>query len=405
MPRTLLLTIPPRIPGGRLLALLAASTLIGACQSTSDTESPSSPDASATAAAPGATDTADLDQRYVIGPSVAREMGYRIDWQVRALSSAESLRSVVPQHDSLFVVDSENFLARFQRKDGRRVWRVSVAEPWEEILGVNYVPFQERVYITTGGSVRVVDAITGSTIARQALSKVASTAPVLFNIYFIYGGRNGQLIWYAPQVAYDWQAYQVSQSLTMRPLLDGNVVMAVGNDGRVMALNAETATQLWSKQLLDSVVAHPVSGNGIVYLAATDQYLYAFDLVSGRTLWRRLTTSPLVDSPTLIGNRVYQQIPGAGLTSFDAIPLDDPDGVIVWTASNVDGNVLTQRRQDLLAWDGADRSITLVNGASGGVVHNASVPQVQQLMATSVREGNLFAVADDGRIERLVPRN
>ena len=53
--------------------------------------------------------------------------------------------------------------------------------------------------------------------------------------------------------------------------------------------------------------------DGVLYVAGQDQYIHAMDLGNGRVLWRTLFDTPLSESPTVIGDRVYQQVPSQGL--------------------------------------------------------------------------------------------
>jgi outer membrane protein assembly factor BamB len=353
----------------------------------------------------GEADPIDLEERYVVGPEAARALEYRIDWQIDALPPGhQGLRSVSLQGDSLLVLDRRNYLSRYRRDDGKRLWRIPVADEWEEILGINFMPEADRIFLTTGGSMLELDALTGSTLRRQRLEKVANTEPVTAGAYLVYGARNGQVIWHAPGIAYLWRAYQVAQSIRMKPVLYENVLLCVGTDGNVMALDVGSASQLWSRRLLDAVVARPIGGLGAFFLAGTDQYLYCFDAFAGRTLWSRLTTSPLTAAPTLVGERLYQQIPGEGLACFAAMPLDDPDGEVLWTAKSVAGNVLTSRREHLLAWDEEAREIAVLEPRGGGVVRVVEVPEARGLLTTSTQDGAIYVIGEDGRVERLVPR-
>src|SRR5690606_3929753 len=106
---------------------------------------------------------AQLDQQYVIGPTVANELNYRIAWQ----SSEGGLNPKVftIDGDSIFVLDDRNVLTRLRIEDGQRVWRANVAAPIEEIMGVNMVG--ERVYVTAGGAMMVLDANNGAMVAKH----------------------------------------------------------------------------------------------------------------------------------------------------------------------------------------------------------------------------------------------
>jgi outer membrane protein assembly factor BamB len=393
------------------LALTALSVPGGGCGKVGRMIDPSGPSADR-AAQPAPVEDPEAaeagrprETRYVVDLDTARTLGYRIDWQLDTRPAGQSgLRRVVRQGDSIFALDGRNYLTRIRVEDGQPLWRQAAAEPVEEILGINYVPALERVYLTHGGSVLVLDAVTGIPADRQQLQTIANTQPVLLGQFLIFGGRNGQVVWHSHLVSFQNRSYQIARSVQIEPLLVGNALVAVGTGGRLVVLDGNSASQLWGKTLLDAITARPAVGGRVLYVAAHDQYLYAFDLLSGRTLWSTLTTAPLDDSPTVVGDRVYQQIPGEGLTCFDALPLDSPGGEVLWTAAEVTGNVLTQRRQALLAWDAGPRRLVLVDPGRGAVIDRIDLPDVGRIGASAARDGEILAAADDGRIIRLVPR-
>jgi outer membrane protein assembly factor BamB len=371
----------------------------------------SEPVAATTVATPPADDRVeamvrDVDERYVIGLRPARQLGYRVDWQsdVTPTAGTQILR-IDLEDDSVFVLDDENFLSRLRREDGAVIWRIPIADPIQQVMGLNFLPELERVYVTLGGSLLVLDAATGAAVGRQKLAKAAATEPVLYGPFMIYGARNGQLVWHSHRIAFQADAYQISGSIALKPVRWGSEIIAVGGGGRIRLLNAGSATSLWWKNLLDDVVAEPRFGDGIVYIAGLDQYLYAIDTASGRTRWSRLTTSPLRTSPAVLGDQVYQQIPGEGLTCFDAMSFDDFNGRIIWQSANIEGTVLMQRGTDLLVWNEQAKEMDIVDPARGGVIATVALPAVERLVITSDRDGELYAQASDGRVSRLVPRN
>ncbi|MEE9131874.1 MAG: PQQ-binding-like beta-propeller repeat protein, partial [Phycisphaerales bacterium] len=246
------------------------------------------------------------DDYYLIGPLAARDLGYRIDWQQHTLISANSgIKTITVQGDSVFVMDGRNFLSRLRREDGEQLWRVPVADALDEIHGITFMPRMERVFITSGGVVLVLDSDTGSQIAKQRLSQIANTEPIVFGQFFLYGARNGQICWHSYQIGHQWRGYQVSQSIQLAPLLVDGAVIVVGSDGRIMVLDVGSASQIWSKKLLDVVTAPPAAGSRQVYVAGQDQHLWAFDLNTGRNTWRYLTEDPLTEGPVLLGDQVY----------------------------------------------------------------------------------------------------
>jgi len=340
------------------------------------------------------------DKSHVIGPTLANSMDYRVAWQNEDIG--RNLKLLTVQGDSAYGLDEKNYLTRIRVDDGQRLWRTQVAAPIEEIIGLNVVG--KNVCLTTGGELLVLDGATGGQIGKQPFEKIANTWPVEYGQFLIYGSRNGQVIWHSHQIAYQWRGYAVAQSIQVPPVLVNDYLVAIGNDGMVMVLNAATATQYWSKRLLDKVVAAPAADQNAVYVASTDQHLWAYDISSGRNLWRVLTESPLTDSPTLIGNRVYQQIPSEGLVCFNAMPLDSPGGERIWASKGLKGNVITKRRDDVLVWDAPAQKLHFLESKRGAITKTIDLPQANRLIVAGKDLTDLYAVNNDGRLVRLVSR-
>jgi len=340
------------------------------------------------------------DQSHVVGPTLANSINYRVAWQNEDIG--RNLKLLTVQDDSAYVLDERNYLTCVRSDDGERLWRIQVAAPVDEILGLNVVG--KNIYLSTGGALLVLDGATGAQIGKQPFEKIANTWPVPYQQFLIYGSRNGQIIWHSHQIAYQWRGYAVAPSVQVPPLLVNDYLVAVGNDGMVMVLNAATATQYWSKRLLDTVVARPAADQNAVYVASTDQHLWAYDINTGRNLWRVLTESPLTDSPTLIGDRVYQQIPSEGLACFNALPLDSPGGERLWTSKALRGNVIAQRRDDLLVWDSAAMKLHVLESKRGTVTKTVDLPRAHQLVVAGADKTDLYAASNDGRLVRLTSR-
>jgi len=347
--------------------------------------------------------TRQLDSSLVIGPTVARELGYQVDWQYA--TAGKNLKLLTVQHDSVFALDENNYLTRIDREDGTRVWRIPISYPLAEIQGVTYLPDYNRVLVISGGDLFVLNASDGSQIARQHLEKIANTEALSYGDQIIYGSRNGQLIWHSHAIAFQSNGYQIANSIKLMPLNLGRVILVTGNDGELVVIDASSASKYWSKKLLDGVVAQPAITDSAIYVAGLDQHIWAFDLGSGRNLWRYLTESPLTDSPVVIGDLVFQQVPAKGLICFEALPKSKPGGEIVWSDPNVAGNVVTTRRENLIIWNQKNKQMDVLTSQRGGHVSTIILPFVDKLMTTSTVEGDLYAYHRDGRVVRLVPRN
>ncbi len=343
---------------------------------------------------------------YMVDRDTAHDLGYRIDWQRNTHPSENSgIKDISVQGDSVFVLDGQNFLARLRRSDGVQLWRIPVVDAIDEIQGIKFMPTIRRIYVTSGGDMIVLESDTGSQIAKQKLGEIANTKSSIYGPYFIYGARNGQLVWHTYSVGHEWRAYQVSPSIQLDPQVYDGVIVTVGNNGRVMVLDAGTTQQLWNKRLLNYITARPAVGLGNVYIAGLDQHLWALDIDTGYQAWRYLTRSPLTDSPVIVGERVYQQIPADGLVCFEARPIDSPDGVILWTAESVKGNVIARLKSNLLVWDDDKREMDVIDIAYGSVAKHISIPSAQYVLGSLGGNGDVIAASEDGRVVRLVPRN
>lgn len=368
----------------------------------------------ATAAASGrtvATDTTirKLDETMLIGPTAARQLGYRIDWEAPSVAgTGVELAWFAVLDDSVFAVDTINNMVRLNAETGTRIWTAPVGGPYERLHGADRVDTDrgDRVYVLGEGDMFVLDAANGVLVERQRLDRVANTAPVRFGRYFIYGTRSGQIVWHQFAVGHPWRLNQIDGSIRVPPLIAGNDVLAVSSGGDIMMMNGPTAMRTWKKTLLDGISAAPAAGEGpdgerLVFVAAEDQYLWALRQEDGRTAWNAFFEAPLTSPPILIGERLFVQVPDRGLICFDAFPDDSVEGVELWT-SPAPGVVIGQRGQRILVWDAEHRLLSLVDVQRGRVIDTFELPQVEQIRTTAPMDGDLYAASRDGRLTRLV---
>jgi outer membrane protein assembly factor BamB len=341
--------------------------------------------------------------RFVVDPADARDFGYRVDWQYPSIGIP--LKIVADTGGAIFAMDELNYLSRHDRESGERRWRAPVGDAVEHVQGIHFVPRLDKVFVLSGGTQFVIDAETGSIVDRQNMPKIAAMDGVVFRDDLIYAARNGQLVWRSLLFDSDRMAYEVANAIRVTPVLSEGVVVVAGVDGTVMALDARRASQLWERRLLDRVVAKPAVGDGVVYVAGTDQHLRAFALREDRTpLWAYLSESRLTESPTVIGERVYQQIPSEGLVAFEALPLDSPGGEVIWRSPDAAGSVLTQLGSKLVAWDRNDGNIEVLDERLGGVLQTIPVSGIAGVKSDANVDANLLFWAEDGRIAMLTPR-
>lgn len=355
------------------------------------------------------TSADDLDRTMVIGPTAARTLGYRVDWEARdVIPAGRSVRMMQPDGDALFVLDSSNDLARVRSTDGLRIWQSPIGSPVDNVLGINRVTFpNDRVFVTVEGAMFVLDTGNGALLARNRLSRVANTAPIEVGRFLIYGGRTGEIVWQEFRVGHPWRVNAVDGSIRHKPVFaedaTGGDIVAASNAGVVITMDARTARTIWSKPLLAGVSSRPAAGGGLAFVAGEDQYLWALRLADGSTAWKYFNDAPLTTGPMLLGDRVYQRIPSEGLVAFDAFQSDRPDGRKVWVNKEVRGEVIGRKGRDLIVWDRSTRTLSLLDDR-GFAAQSVALPQVDQLLLSAEENGELYASAADGRVVKLVPQ-
>lgn len=390
-----------------LCAALAATVFIAGC-STGNKADTSRPDNGVSEAAASETSqnrSEQLEALYLVGPRPALDLNYRIVWQSTVRPSTEDgFKIVYLTEDSVYALDHRNHLARLAWDNGQLRWLSNVAGPIESVNGMIYLDTTDRVYVTTDGQMNVIDNQDGEVAGRQSLGETASTGPVQYGQHLIYGSPSGRLAWHSYGIGQMWRAYQVSNTLRIRPVIYGNIVFAAGQDGIVSAIHAPRVSRLWQYRALSGIVARPVAANNVLYVSSLDQYIRAFEASSGRTLWAYLSRSPLETSPVVIGDRVYQYVPDEGVICFEARPRNAPGGRLIWSSPDAVGEVVTMVGDRILAWDGETQTATVLAASTGDVVKRIALPGVTHLRTTSRESGELIAVSADGRVIRLAPR-
>ncbi len=344
-----------------------------------------------------------------------RDLSFRIDW-VNQLT-AKNLRLTTLADDSLYAIDQYDHLVCYDLASGAWRWSSPVGNHTYRLLGINANEEARQVYVNSDVAIFAFESDTGnlpthtsnpikgaSDKSVQKLSWSANTPGILTDTTLLYGSRNGKLVWHDCSIGFSSLTYSIAETMNTTPALSDGIVVATGGDGSLAAIDLKKARALWLIELLDAVVATPTINNGTVYVAGTDQYLRAIDLYTGRPRWKFLTTAELTDSPAIIGDGLYQRIPGVGLTSFSAFP-PDITGEKRWTAEDVHGVVITTTTNNrLLCWDKENRVLQEVDMKLGSITATLPLPTVKELLVDSPKKGNLYLITEDNAIIKLIPR-
>jgi outer membrane protein assembly factor BamB len=396
-----------------LFAVGAALASTSGCASSEQADQGSSGSAGAVDSPSGGRSAADivaskrsaLDEQYVMGPSAADRFGYRVAWDITPrLNDTAELGTL--QGDSLFIVDADNSITRLLRSNGTQTWVRPIGSRIDSVLGVQRASIdgQDVVMALTEGDLHVFETGNGVQRDRQSLSRVASTSGILFGPALIYGSLNGQIVWHH----YELNSYMGGNSLygavSADPVSIDDVIVCVSDQGHVLAVDAGSRVRIWDKMARAQIVAEPAISQSAVYVASIDQHIRCYDINNGQVLWDHLHSGPLTQPPVLIADKLLLQTPDLGLVCFEALPYGDLDGNILWSTSEAKGTVIGRHRGQLIAWDGRSHTLEIIDEQGGGIVDRIPLPKAEHVLISEFESGEIYAIATEGRVTKVVPR-
>jgi hypothetical protein len=354
----------------------------------------------------------ELERRMTLGPVAARSLGWRPTWTTSFLPDS-GIQNIWATAAGLLVLDGRNELSLLNTDTGLRRWRAFVADPGDRVLDIHISKQANLVLVLRSDAVVTVNldtgfpegALNGAVPPVQRLEWLARTGGVLFGPDLIYGGLGGEVVWHSWGRGFSSRAHRVGRRIGIAPVVDGQAIVASSLSGQLVALNATSGTLLWSRTLLDGLGGEPVFNDNAIYVSGLDQHLRCLDVTTGRPLWTALTQAPLRSGAKLIGDTVYQQVPGVGLTAWKAQPKNAPDGVLRWTAPDVHGDVIAYKRGKLLTWHGDSGVLATVSPMTGAIDTRVELPRGTRVQASAQASSDdrIFVLGESGQLESLVP--
>jgi hypothetical protein len=368
-----------------------------------------------------------------------RETGFRVDWINQ--SNGNDLRMPTISGDSLYILDAEDYLTRYDLHSGKWRWSSPVGNKVYQLRGITEFAKSDRVYVMSDGAVYVLERATGNYPTSRSengssysgqkqmipLKWVANTPSITTDQRFlIYGSNTGEAVWFNPSIGFDIHRYRIGSSINTPIVfaygirnkngLTRDLIIGSSTDGLVTAVDVHQLNKVWDVQYtkpVETAVAFGTNSSIIndetyprttVFIAGADQYIHAVDLLKGKQRWNYLTTSNLTDSPVFHNDVVYQRIPNVGLAAFSAFP-QSLSGNQLWVADNVKGNVITTTRNgQLVCWDIENMLLQVVDPRKGGVVSSMKIPAAKSLITDSTSEGSLYVLTTNNTMLRLIPR-
>jgi outer membrane protein assembly factor BamB len=151
------------------------------------------------------------------------------------------------------------------------------------------------------------------------------------------------LIEFTPQIAGKlvWQTRLDGVAFPLAVAVNEGVFTLAGNDGEVMALQADTGRQLWRAEVGGKIAAGVGSDGRFAAVVTRDGELVILE--AGKVKWRKALGSRVTTAPLVAGERVFVLGVDRSVNAFDAL-----DGRKLWTLQRP-GDPLTLSQSGVLA--------------------------------------------------------
>jgi outer membrane protein assembly factor BamB len=219
----------------------------------------------------------------------------------------------------------QSFIAAFNLKDGREVWRVNRGEITSWTTPTIYKGKNRTELIANGGRfIRSYDPLTGKEIWRFADgdTQVKMQAPlVAHDLIYITGGYPAGRPMYAfrpgavgdislqpGQETNEFIAWRSSKGspYTPTPIIYGDLFYTCADNGVFSAYNAKTGELVYQERIPSSFSASPIAADGKLYLASQDGDVYVvkagpkFELLATNSMGEPLMATPAISGNNLI---------------------------------------------------------------------------------------------------------
>jgi outer membrane assembly lipoprotein YfgL len=149
-----------------------------------------------------------------------------------------------------------------------------------------------------------------------------------------------------------WNLKLPGSALAMTPAVRDGVLFVASGDGTVMALQAETGTEVWRASAGSALSAGVGSDGRYTSVVTRGNEVVTFD--AGREVWRKRLPSSVVTAPLVAGERVFVMSVDRAVHAFDAV-----DGRRLWVQQRpgdaltlAQGSVVMAFRNTLLVGQG-----------------------------------------------------
>lgn len=328
------------------------------------------------------------------------KIGYRLDWIGYPFGGKNRRANIIGMaiRDDLVVVqERSSTVTLIEASNGANRWSLDVASPLTRFVDLRFDPADpSRVLVASETEFFTLDVVTGNFVGRDDFEKVVNTSAVYDGNVAVFGTAAAQVYAHNRVTGLSTWGFGLSATVEANPVRVGEMAIGVVSQGGEVTFLTPQGHLLGRARIFGGVDTNPIADEQRMYVAGLDQSLWAF-APTGQLAWRFRTPAALTVQPSVHDNVVYCDIPGSGLTAFDA-----GTGSVLWLAKDTSGTVLAKRNGRLVAWNG--RAITTLDPRDGSVVERFDVPGIQRVEAQDFTDGVLYLVSTRGVVARMITR-
>lgn len=218
----------------------------------------------------------------------------------------ERYLELTPAIDGKFIyaADGQGVVASFDRKTGKRQWRVKLKEELSGGVGAGF----GLVFLgTQDGYLLALNQADGSQVWRKAVSSEILSAPktnaslvvvqTLDEKIYAFDHDSGERRW-----QYESNTPALSLRGTSSPILTSELAIVGLGNGQVVALQADTGSLIWKQRAtvpqgrseferMTDVDGDLLLAGNILYATSFQGFVVAMDVSTGRPLWRKPMSS------------------------------------------------------------------------------------------------------------------
>ncbi len=245
------------------------------------------------------------------------------------VSSGSGTYGIAAADSLLFVGNLQGEIHIVRMRDGHELCSRSFGSA---IFGAPVIDDDTLIVATSGDEVTMLAYIltTGKIKWQQKVGDV-ETSPLLMNrrLYvttyegklFCLNKSTGEVVW-----TFTTSTRTEPEIIRSSPAGDGTRVVFGCDDGKMVAVSADSGKLLWVQSARRSIVSSPSISSGKVFVGSLDSTFYAFDLDSGNVVWSRPLGSRIFGSQAVLRSHVY-----VGTSAGIFYCLDVNDGTTIWS--------------------------------------------------------------------------